>query len=231
MLHRASKNIQKYIFHRWYSVKSKLQTTICPFTIVPCRNRLVHRRYLVKSKLCNVTDLSALYQVGFSHLLGGPVVSPQNSWESQVSKAIASGGMPGAWCLQASVGYWLALPSGSCMGWVRGLANQQCRHQCMEVDGLRCLSDLLRQQCGCRVCGCARCWVNSDLLAQSRPFFFPSNARWRSPGRLKGARQTKGVQSGPRLLNWQSRQMQQLSVHVNFSFTVGGLQVFLSAFF
>ena len=73
--------------------------------------------------------------------------------------------------------------------------------------------------------------MNSDLLAQSRPFFFPSNARWRSPGRLKGARQTKGVQSGPRLLNWQSRQMQQLSVHVNFSFTVGGLQVFLSAFF
>ena len=69
MLHRASKNIQKYIFHRWYSVKSKLQTTICPFTIVPRRNRLVHRRYLVKSKLCNVTDLSALYQVGFSHPL------------------------------------------------------------------------------------------------------------------------------------------------------------------
>ena len=69
MLHRASKNIQKYIFHRWYSVKSKLQTTICPFTIVPRRNRLVHRRYLVKSKLCNVTDLSALYQVGFSQVL------------------------------------------------------------------------------------------------------------------------------------------------------------------
>ena len=32
-------------------------------------NRLVHRRYLVKSKLCNVTDLSALYQVGFSQVL------------------------------------------------------------------------------------------------------------------------------------------------------------------
>ena len=49
------------------AVKSKLQTTICPFTIVPRRNRLVHRRYLVKSKLCNVTDLSAPYQLGFSH--------------------------------------------------------------------------------------------------------------------------------------------------------------------
>jgi len=46
---------------------SKLQTTICPFTILPRRNRLVHIRYLVKSKLCNVTDLSALFQVGFSH--------------------------------------------------------------------------------------------------------------------------------------------------------------------
>ena len=67
MKHRALKNIQKYILLQTIFGQIKtMQTTICPFTIVPRRNRLVHRRYLVKSKLCNVTDLSALYQAGFS---------------------------------------------------------------------------------------------------------------------------------------------------------------------
>ena len=49
MKHRSSKNVQKYIY-RWYSAKSKLQTTICPFTIVPRQNRLVHRRLLGEIK-------------------------------------------------------------------------------------------------------------------------------------------------------------------------------------
>ena len=88
MKHRSSKNVQKYIFYRWYSVKSKLQTTVCPFTIVPRRNRLVHRRYLVKSKLCNVTDLSALYQVGFSHFWCLKVTwfLPTRSWFDALRK-------------------------------------------------------------------------------------------------------------------------------------------------
>ena len=67
MLHRASKH-------------SKVQTTICPFKIVPRRNRLVHRRYLVKSKLCNVTGLSALYQVGFSQPFQTSIISMHIVW-------------------------------------------------------------------------------------------------------------------------------------------------------
>ena len=55
---------------------------LCPFTIVPRRNRLVHRRYLVKSKLCNVTDLSALYQVGFSQQPSGKAAT---SWALNMS--------------------------------------------------------------------------------------------------------------------------------------------------
>ena len=61
--HRASKHSKVYLPQMIFG-QSKLQTTICPFTIVP-KNRLVHRRYLVKSKLCNVTDLSAPHQEDF----------------------------------------------------------------------------------------------------------------------------------------------------------------------
>ena len=55
------------------NIRSKLQTTICPFTIVLHRNRLVHRRYLVKSNC--VTSLIALVNYYCSQTGCGPVIS------------------------------------------------------------------------------------------------------------------------------------------------------------